>query len=123
MQDDEEVTYDDGPCCPKCTKMEDACQVRTKMDIIKYNNCTSEQEYEITYCAGTCGESTSIPLFKLTAEEESKTVNCSNRFIYFTQCMHDILLFVRALLSHTVKYNNSCKMFKLCACVCTQDVL
>lgn len=62
LKDGEEITYDDGPCCPRCKKVNTTCQLRTKTEFIRKDTCVSKEEIEYQYCGGSCGPSSSIPM-------------------------------------------------------------
>ncbi|XP_060899409.1 mucin-5B-like [Labrus mixtus] len=47
-------TTDPSGCCRICT-MRSVCEIHSKQEIIKVNNCESTKPVNMTYCAGHCG--------------------------------------------------------------------
>ncbi|XP_052790206.1 SCO-spondin-like [Mya arenaria] len=77
-EEGEEITYDDGPCCPRCQPIPPTCQLRNKTETINYENCRSTSELTYSYCAGSCGESKSKPHLTLSNGDPPSTDNeCS----------------------------------------------
>lgn len=59
-EEGEEITYDDGPCCGKCTPIK-TCSLKTTTKTLHMNNCTSEEIEEYAYCSGYCSVGRSEP--------------------------------------------------------------
>lgn len=67
---DEQITYVEGPCCPKCEPVKDTCSLKTRVSKLYKDDCETETDVTYQVCSGTCGVSTSTPhLF--TQDEES----------------------------------------------------
>jgi len=63
--EDESLSYEaENPCCPRCVKRTDTCSLRTRTDFLQdsTHKCKSVSKIEFTYCEGSCGNSTSLPL-------------------------------------------------------------
>ncbi|XP_052247768.1 SCO-spondin-like isoform X17 [Dreissena polymorpha] len=70
----ETITYEDGPCCPKCRAIQ-ACQLHNKTETLVLDNCKSKAEVTYQYCAGTCGSSKSAPMLSLSNGATPATVD------------------------------------------------
>ena len=65
-QEDEELSYKDGPCCPVCVPSPEKCskkEVSGTMNLtVNGVNFVSDQIIKYHVCEGSCGISTSVPV-------------------------------------------------------------
>ncbi|KAK3603588.1 hypothetical protein CHS0354_017303 [Potamilus streckersoni] len=58
---DEELSYEEDQCCPKCQKQIDTCSLKTVTETLSDANCTTDGPVEFNYCSGGCGISMMMP--------------------------------------------------------------
>ncbi|XP_053388193.1 SCO-spondin-like [Mercenaria mercenaria] len=64
-EEDETLSYEGpNPCCPRCVKRTDSCRQYTRKDFLQdsAHKCRSASKIDFSYCEGSCGNSTSMPM-------------------------------------------------------------
>ncbi|VDI42578.1 Hypothetical predicted protein [Mytilus galloprovincialis] len=64
------------PCCPRCIPEETTCSLKTEKRVITRGDCETVDEINVTYCSGSCGNSSSIPVFMMDDGMEYDNMGC-----------------------------------------------
>ncbi|XP_052090843.1 uncharacterized protein LOC127727766 [Mytilus californianus] len=64
------------PCCPRCIPEETTCSLKTEKRVVKRGDCETVDEINVTFCSGSCGNSSSIPVFMMDDGMEYDNMGC-----------------------------------------------